>query len=214
LPHLIARRLPRLFDLNGRLRSQRGDGEAFFSLMRIMKLVGERTQVTIWENVAGDRHRRLITKWWDSDGLPGERCARAWRRMLTRRIAGALEALALELIEQEGRSDRDPEIHENLLAIDQLIEGGGLCAGGPSRTRVTPPIRLPAGKRESLRGLPRGKLDGWTHPASAARQVSSVAMQGALLGRGHTRSDRRRHGSQARPHMDNASGHQDHVVWD
>lgn len=105
------------FDLHGAFRSREVTGEAFFSLLRLLRFVGHpvprhrsrRFEAAPHSHVAG--FRRL-----PSEAAPG------WRRLLRGESRVVLEMLALELVEHEGARARAPEIRADLLAIDRFFE--------------------------------------------------------------------------------------------
>ena len=105
------------FDLHGAFRSRELTGEAFFSLMRLLHFVGHPVPRHRCRRFATAAHSHVI----GFRRLP-EEVATGWRRLLRGESRGALEALALELIEHDGARARASEIHEDLLAIDRFFE--------------------------------------------------------------------------------------------
>jgi len=105
------------FELHGAFRSREVTGEAFFSLMRLLRFVGHPVPRHRCRRLGTARHshvlgyRRLAAG--TTDGL---------RRLLRGESRVALEALALELLEHEGARARAAEIHEDLLAVGRFFE--------------------------------------------------------------------------------------------
>jgi excinuclease UvrABC nuclease subunit len=105
------------FDLHGAFRSRDVTGEAFFALMRLLRLVGhpvprhrcKRLVAAAHSHVVG--FRRLPT---DASDL--------WGRLLRGASREALEALALRLIEHAGALARRAEIQEDLRAVGRFFE--------------------------------------------------------------------------------------------
>ena len=105
------------FDLHGAFRSRELTGDAFFSLMRLLHFVGHPVPRHRCRRFTTVAHSHVV----GFRRLP-EEAATGWRRLLRGESRGALEALALELIDHDGARARASEIHEDLLAIDRFFE--------------------------------------------------------------------------------------------
>lgn len=106
-----------VFDLHGAFRSREVTGEAFFSLLRLLKFVGHPVPRHRCRRFGAAPHSRVA----GFRRLPSE-TADGWRRLLRGESREALEALALELTEHDGARARAAEIREDLLAIDRFFE--------------------------------------------------------------------------------------------
>jgi excinuclease ABC subunit C len=105
------------FDLHGAFRSREVTGEAFFSLMRLLRFVGHPVPRHRSRRFGGVRHSHVL----GFRRLPRETVAE-WRWLLRGESRRALEALALELTEHAGARARAAEIREHLVAIDRFFE--------------------------------------------------------------------------------------------
>jgi len=105
------------FDFHGAFRSRDVTGEAFFALMRLLRLVGHLTPHRRRDRVAMARHsyvfgfRRLPADW-----------PEMWSRLLRGASREALEHLCLRLLEHAGARARSAEIQEDLRAIERFFE--------------------------------------------------------------------------------------------
>jgi len=105
------------FELHGAFRSREVTGEAFFSLMRLLRFVGhpvprhrcKRLGVAAHSHVVG--FRRLPA------GAPD-----LWGRLLRGASRDALEELVLSLVEHVGARARRAEIQEDLEAVGRFFE--------------------------------------------------------------------------------------------
>jgi GIY-YIG catalytic domain len=102
------------FELHGAFRSREVTGEAFFSLMRLLRLVGHpirrsRRDQVAYSYVFGFRR------------LPGDWPA-LWIRLLRGVSREALECLSLRLLEQASARARSAEVQENLRAISHFFD--------------------------------------------------------------------------------------------
>jgi hypothetical protein len=105
------------FDLHGAYRSREVTGEAFFALMRLLRFIGhpEPRHGHRRFGPAPRSHVRGFRR------LPSQ-AVEEWCRLLRGESRGALEALALDLIEHEGARARAAEIRADLLAVDRFFE--------------------------------------------------------------------------------------------
>jgi len=105
------------FDFHGAYRSREVTGQAFFSLMRLLRFVGH----------PAPRHRCRRLGHAAHSYVRGFRrlpagTADAWGRLLRGSSREALESLALRLVEHEGARARRGQIHEDLQAIGRFFE--------------------------------------------------------------------------------------------
>lgn len=105
------------FELHGAFRSREVTGEAFFALMRLLRLVGhpeprrrrDRLRTAPHSYVIG--FRRLPVSW-----------PAMWRTLLRGASRDALEQLCLRLLEHPAARARGAEIQEDLRAIARFFE--------------------------------------------------------------------------------------------
>jgi len=105
------------FDLHGAFRSREVTGEAFFSLMRLLRFVGHPVPRHRCRRLGAAPHSHVMGFRRLSSGT-----ADGWRRLFRGASREALELLALELIEHAGARARAAQVRELLLAIDRFFE--------------------------------------------------------------------------------------------
>jgi excinuclease ABC subunit C len=118
------------FDLHGAFRSREVTGEAFFSLMRLLRFAGHpvprhrcrRLGTARYSHVAGFRR------------LPAE-APELWRRLLQGASREALEWLAMELLEHASARAKRSEVQEDLRAIRRFFDDEA-CALARARAAV------------------------------------------------------------------------------
>ena len=133
------------FDLHGAFRSREVTGEAYFSLMRLLHFVGHPVPRHRCRRFATAAHSHVV-----GFRRLSEEAATGWRRLLRGESRGALEALALELIEHDGARARASEIHEDLLAIDRFFEEEALTLARAIATTGHPDYPVPQQERDLL----------------------------------------------------------------
>ncbi len=103
------------FEFHGAFRSREVTGEAFFSLMRMLRLVGHpnprRGRVSRAAHSYVFAFRRLPTDW-----------PAPWGRLLRGLSRDALEELSLRLLEQASARARRGEIQEDLRAVGRFFD--------------------------------------------------------------------------------------------
>lgn len=105
------------FEFHGAFRSRDVTGEAFFSLMRLLRFVGHPIPRRRRQRLALPKHsyvvgfRRLPRDW-----------PAVWSRFLRGASREALEQLVLRLLEHEGARARSAEIQENLRAVKRFFD--------------------------------------------------------------------------------------------
>jgi predicted GIY-YIG superfamily endonuclease len=105
------------FDLHGAFRSRDVTGEAFFSLMRLLRLVGHPVPRHRCKRFVAAAHSHVV----GFRRLPAD-APDLWGRLLRGASREALEALALCLIEHAGALARRAEIQEDLQAVGRFFE--------------------------------------------------------------------------------------------
>jgi excinuclease ABC subunit C len=105
------------FDLHGAFRSRDVTGEAFFSLMRLLGLVGHPVPRHRCKGLVTAAHSHVV----GFRRLPAD-APDLWGRLLRGVSREALEALALRLIEHAGALARRAEIQEDLRAVSRFFE--------------------------------------------------------------------------------------------
>jgi len=105
------------FDLHGAFRSREVTGEAFFSLMRLLRLVGHPVPAHRCRRLGRAKHSYVV----GFRRLPAD-AAEGWSRLLGGVSREPLEALALRLVEHAGARARREEIHEDLAAVARFFE--------------------------------------------------------------------------------------------
>jgi excinuclease ABC subunit C len=105
------------FELHGAFRSREVTGDAFFALMRLLRLVGhpvprsrrDRRATAAYSYVFG--FRRLPEAW-----------PALWSGLLRGASREALESLSLRLLEHAGARARSREIQDDLRAVDRFFD--------------------------------------------------------------------------------------------
>ncbi|MGH7335609.1 MAG: GIY-YIG nuclease family protein [Candidatus Rokuibacteriota bacterium] len=133
------------FDLYGAFRSRDVTGEAFFSLMRLLRFIGHptfpsrrmRSRVAPHSYVVG--FRRLPAPW-----------PPMWSRVLRGTSREGLEQLSLTLLEHAGARARSAEIHADLRAVERFFdeEASALAAAIAAARYARYPV--PQGERDLL----------------------------------------------------------------
>jgi excinuclease UvrABC nuclease subunit len=105
------------FDLHGAFRSRDVTGEAFFSLMRLLRFAGHPVPRHRCRRLGTARHSHVA----GFRRLPAD-APEMWRRLLQGASREALEWLALELLEHAGARAKRSEIQDDLRAIGRFFE--------------------------------------------------------------------------------------------
>jgi hypothetical protein len=105
------------FDFHGAFRSREVTGEAFFSLMRLLRFVGHPVPRHRCRRLGRARHSHIL----GFRRLPAE-APGAWRRLLAGASQDALEALAVRLVEHAGARARRAQVQEDLQAVARFFE--------------------------------------------------------------------------------------------
>jgi excinuclease UvrABC nuclease subunit len=105
------------FDFHGAFRSREVTGEAFFSLMRLLRFAGHPVPRHRCRRLGRAAHSYVV----GFRRLPDD-ASDLWGRLLRGVSREALEGLALRLIEHAGARARRAEIHEDLQAIARFFE--------------------------------------------------------------------------------------------
>jgi hypothetical protein len=105
------------FDFHGAFRSREVTGEAFFSLMRLLRFIGHPVPRHRCRRLGGAAHSYVV----GFRRLPAD-APDLWGRLLTGASREALETLALELIEHAGARARRAKVQEHLQAIARFFE--------------------------------------------------------------------------------------------
>ncbi|HTY77406.1 MAG TPA: GIY-YIG nuclease family protein [Candidatus Bathyarchaeia archaeon] len=105
------------FELHGAFRSREVTGEAFFSLMRLLRYVGHPVPRHRCRRLGAAPHSHVL----GLRRLPRE-TVDGLRRLLRGESRDALEALTLELLEHAAARARASEIRGDLLAADRFFE--------------------------------------------------------------------------------------------
>jgi excinuclease UvrABC nuclease subunit len=143
------------FDLHGAFRSREVTGEAFFSLMRLLRFVGHPVPRHRCRRLGIARHSHVL----GFRRLPAE-APDAWRRLLAGASRDALEALAMRLVEHAGARARRAEVHEDLQAIARFFESE-VCALARARAAVGyPTYPVPQRERDLLFARYRAAVPG------------------------------------------------------
>jgi len=105
------------FDFHGAFRSRDVTGEAFFSLMRLLRFVGHPIPRNRRDRLGAAPHsyvmgfRRLPTAW-----------PEMWSRVLRGTSREGLERLSLGLLEQAGARARSTEVQADLRAVERFFD--------------------------------------------------------------------------------------------
>jgi excinuclease UvrABC nuclease subunit len=118
------------FDFHGAFRSREVTGEAFFSLMRLLRFVGHPVPRHRCERLGRARHSYVV----GFRRLPAD-APDLWIRLLAGASREALEALAVQLIEHAGARARRAEVQEDLQAVARFFETEA-CELARARTAV------------------------------------------------------------------------------
>jgi excinuclease UvrABC nuclease subunit len=105
------------FHFHGAFRSREVTGEAFFSLMRLLQLVGHPVPRHRCRRLGAVKHSYVV----GLRRLPAD-MADLWPRLLRGESREALEVLALRLTEHAGARARRAEIQEDLDAVARFFE--------------------------------------------------------------------------------------------
>ena len=105
------------FDFHGAFRSREVTGDAFFSLMRLLRFIGHPVPRHRCRRLGHASHSYVF----GFRRLPAETPDR-WKRLLAGASREALESLTLLLIEHAGARARRAEVQENLQAIARFFE--------------------------------------------------------------------------------------------
>jgi hypothetical protein len=105
------------FNFHGAFRSREVTGEAFFSLMRLLRLAGHPVPAHRCRRLGRAAHSYVI----GFRRLPVD-LLEGWGRLLGGESREALEGLALRLLDHAGACARRAEIHEDLQAIARFFE--------------------------------------------------------------------------------------------
>jgi hypothetical protein len=105
------------FDFHGAFRSREVTGEAFFSLMRLLRFVGHPVPSHRCRRLGRAAHSYVL----GFRRLPAD-APDLWGRLLRGTSREALEGLALLLIEHAGARARRAEVQEDLQAIARFFE--------------------------------------------------------------------------------------------
>ena len=105
------------FAFHGAFRSREVTGEAFFSLMRLLRFVGHPVPRHRCKRLGAAAHSYVIGFRRLPMGAPDR-----WRRLLEGSSREALETLALDLLDHAGARAKRAEIHEDLQAIARFFE--------------------------------------------------------------------------------------------
>ena len=105
------------FEFHGAFRSRDVTGEAFFSLMRLLRFVGHPVPRHRCRRFGAAPHSFVL----GFRRLPGE-SAGGWRRLLEGAAREALEALVLDLLEHPAATAKREETHADLKAIARFFK--------------------------------------------------------------------------------------------
>jgi excinuclease UvrABC nuclease subunit len=106
-----------VFDFHGAFRSREVTGEAFFSLMRLLRFIGHPVPRHRCRRLGRAPHSYVV----GFRRLPAD-AADLWNRLLAGASREALESLALQLIEHAGARARRAEVQEDLQAVAHFFE--------------------------------------------------------------------------------------------
>lgn len=105
------------FDFHGAFRSREVTGEAFFSLMRLLRFIGHPVPRHRCRRLGRAPHSHLV----GFRRLPAD-APDLWKRLLAGASREALESLTLQLIEHAGARARRTEVQEDLQAVARFFE--------------------------------------------------------------------------------------------
>jgi excinuclease ABC subunit C len=105
------------FDFHGAFRSREVTGEAFFSLMRLLRFVGHPVDRRRRHRLGTAPHSYLF----GFRRLPGE-WPPLWDRLLRGASREALESLSLRLLEHAGARARSREVQDDLRAVRRFFD--------------------------------------------------------------------------------------------
>ena len=149
------------FDFHGAFRSREVTGEAFFSLMRLLRFMGHPVPRHRCRRLGRSPHSYIV----GFRRLPAE-APDLWGRLLAGASRDALESLALLLIEHAGARARRAEVQEDLEAIARFFETEA-CELARARTAVGY-LAYPVPQRE--RDLLFTQYRASAHPEPAERR--------------------------------------------
>ncbi|HET6367348.1 MAG TPA: nucleotide excision repair endonuclease [Pseudomonadales bacterium] len=143
------------FELHGAFRSRDATGEAFHALARLLRFVGHpipraRQRIigaaaAVYSSAAAAVYSTVI----GFRRLPVD-ASTGWSALLQGASRGALEALALELLEHPGATARRAEIQEDLAAVALFFESEALALARARAATGYSRYPVPQGDRDLL----------------------------------------------------------------
>ena len=133
------------FDFHGAFRSRDVTGEAFFSLMRLLRFAGHPVPRHRCKRLGQAAHSYVV----GFRRLPVD-AADGWGRLLGGASREALEALALRLIEHAGARARRAEIHEDFQAIARFFDAEACALARARKTTGYARYPVPQEDRDLL----------------------------------------------------------------
>jgi excinuclease ABC subunit C len=118
------------FDFHGAFRSREVTGEAFFSLMRLLRFIGHPVPRHRCQRLGRAPHSYVV----GFRRLPAD-APDLWNRLLAGASREALESITLQLIEHAGARARRAEVQEDLQAVAHFFEVEA-CALARARTAM------------------------------------------------------------------------------
>ena len=118
------------FDFHGAFRSREVTGEAYFSLMRLLRFVGHPLPRHRCQRLGRAPHSYVV----GFRRLPAD-APDLWNRLLAGASREALESLTLQLTEHAGARARRAEVQEDLQAVAHFFEAEA-CALARARTAM------------------------------------------------------------------------------
>src|SRR5262249_51411329 len=133
------------FGFHGAFRSREVTGEAFFSLMRLLRFIGHPVPRHRCRRLGRVAHSHVV----GFRRLPAD-AGDGWSRLLNGTSREALESLALELTEHIGALRRRAEVQEDLRAIARFFETEACELAHARRTVGYVPYPVPQLERDPL----------------------------------------------------------------
>ena len=133
------------FEFHGAFRSREVTGEAFFSLMRLLRFIGHPVPRHRCRRLGRAAHSHVV----GFRRLPADASGR-WSRLLSGTSRDALESLALELTEHVGALARRAEVQEDLQAIARFFETEACELARARRAVGYVPYPVPQRERDLL----------------------------------------------------------------
>ena len=133
------------FDFHGAFRSRDVTGEAFFSLMRLLRFAGHPVPRHRCKRLGQAAHSYVV----GFRRLPVD-AADEWGRLLGGASREALEALSLRLIEHAGARARRAQIHEDFQAIARFFDAEACALARARKTTGYARYPVPQEDRDLL----------------------------------------------------------------